>query len=228
MLVTEIDHGLVLAAPTAGYVRTPGLHASDLYGAYYQAYDPKRYNKRDADGNPLPFDDTKMEMGTSFEEVLEPALQERLFSEHEDGDRPGEFAAPHAPDCVHHDTPYDGEHICPECGAGTLFSPDYLFRVADRYILGEFKLTWYSSTGAPHNEKFAKWLTQIKLYLFWLSLVLDERVTKARLWVLFVNDTYKPPTPKLRCWDMTFVWKELVAEHREILRHARKRGLLTS
>lgn len=228
MLVKEIEHGLVLAAPTKGYVRTPGLHASDLYGAYYKAHDPKRYDKRDKDGNALPFDLTKMEMGTSFEEILERALKERLFGNRDDGFRPGEFTAPHIPGCPNEDVDCDGENICEECGAGTLFSPDYLFELASIYVLGEFKCTWYSSKGLPTNEKAAKWLTQIMLYLLWLSLIFGQDIVKCRLYVLFVNDDYKPPTPKLRCWEITFTKRELMQEHKEIMRHARKKGLLVS
>jgi hypothetical protein len=228
VLVKEIDHGLVLAAPTKGYVRTPGLHASDLYGAYYKDHDPKRYDKKDKDGKAVPFDLAKMEMGTSFEEVLEPVLKERLFGERNDGYRPGEFTAPHVPGCPHDGLECDAETVCPECGAGTLFSPDYLFELAGRLILGEFKCTWYSSNGAPTNDKFAKWLTQIKLYLLWLTVILGMDVTKVRLFVLFVNDDYKPPTPKLRAWEITFTKKELMLEHKEIIRHAKKKGLLVA
>lgn len=226
MRIVEIDHGLVLAAPTKGYVRTPGVHASDLYGSYYVDHDPQRYAKKDKDGNATPIDVTKMEVGTSFEEILEPVLKERLFSDRGDGFRPGEFTAPHAPGCPLEDNECEAGVICEECGAGTLFSPDWLFSEKDRYILGELKCTWYSSTGAPTNEKFAKWRTQVMLYMFWLSTILGQDVTKCRLFALFINGDYKPPSPKLRAWEITFTKRELVMEHREIMRHARKKGLL--
>jgi hypothetical protein len=216
--VKEIDHGLTLAAPTAGYVRTPGLHASDLYNAFYKAFDPKRYDKKDSQGNALPFDLAKMELGTSFEEVLEAALITRLF-----GSRPGEFTAPHADNCPNADEPLEGlDAVCQECGAGTLFSPDYLFDIDGDLVLGEFKCTWYSAKGAPFDPKFSKWITQIKLYLYWLGL------TKCRLYVFFVNGDYTPPSPQLRCWELTFTRRELIDEHATILRHARKKGLLVS
>ena len=193
MRVVEIAHGLTLAKPTEGYIRSPGLHASDLYGSFYRSLDPARYDKRDSAGEPTPPDETKMELGTSFEEVLEIALAERLL-----GERPGEFTSPE----------------------GVIYSPDYLFNDPDGLVLGELKLTWYSDRDAPHGEKFAKWLTQIRLYLYWLEL------QRCRLYVLFVNGDYKPPTPRLRCWELTFTPRELADEHQMIMRHARKKGLI--
>lgn len=193
MRVREIEHGLTLATPSVGYVRTPGLHASDLYGAFYRSFDPKRYDKRLEDGSPQPMDTLKLELGTSFEEVLEEALARRLF-----GERPGEFVSPE----------------------GIIFSPDYLFDIDGELVLGEFKLTWYSAKDAPHHEKFEKYFTQIKMYCHWLQL------TKARLYILFVNNDYKPPTPKLRAWELQFSPTELAEETEMVLRHAREQGLL--
>lgn len=81
MRIQEIDHGLDLARPTEGYVRTPGLHMSEIYNSLYSKLDPKRYGNKT--GGP---DSLKMEVGTAFEEVLEEAISRRLL-----GDRPGEF-----------------------------------------------------------------------------------------------------------------------------------------
>lgn len=193
MKITPIAHGLDLAKPTEGYVRTPGLHASDLYGSFYRSFDPARYDKRRGeDGEPLGFDTTKMELGIGFEEVLERTLAERLL-----GARPGEFVSPE----------------------GIIYSPDYLFS-EDDLILGEFKLTWYSSRGAPTDEKFSKWLTQIKLYCHWLE------IRRARLYVLFVNGDYKPPTPALLAWELVFTPRELQDEADMILRHGRSKGMI--
>lgn len=211
MRLKEIAHGLQLAAPTDGYVRTPGLHASDLYNAFYKDFDPKRYDKRDAAGNATPLDLAKMELGTSFEEVLEPALAARLF-----GERPGEFVHHHA-DC---DDSKLGSVWCKQnC---VIYSPDYLFDIDGELVLGEFKCTWYSTRDAPLDPKFAKWWTQIKLYCYWLQL------RRARLYVFFVNGDYKPPSPVLRAWEATFTQRELQDEHDLIIRNARKKGLLAA
>jgi hypothetical protein len=192
----EIAHGLTLARPTEGYVRSAGVHASDLYGAFYRDHDPARYDKKDAKGEAIPMDLTKLEMGTSFEEVLEPAIRLRLF-----GDRPGEFTSPE----------------------GVIYSPDYLFEEPDGdLVLGEFKLTWYSMRGAPTDKKFAKWWSQIKLYCHWLGL------RRARLFVLFVNGDYTPPSPSLRAWEAVFTTQELQDEFDMIARHARRKGLLAA
>lgn len=193
MKITPFEHGLDLGKPTEGYVRTPGLHMSDLYNSLHRTLDPKRYDKRDAKGNPQPMDMTKVETGTSFEEILEATLARRLL-----GDRPGEFTTPE----------------------GIIYSPDYLFFEEDDTILGEFKLTWYSSRNAPFDEKFDKWFTQMKAYLYHLSM------KRARLYVLFVNGNYKPPSPKLLAWNITFTQRELTDNWNMLVRHAKKEGLL--
>jgi hypothetical protein len=209
--IKEFEHGLELAKPSPGYVRTPGLHASDLYGDFYKSLDPARYDKRNSEGVALPFDLAKLELGTTFEEVLEPALAQRLL-----GDRPGEFVTPHADGCTDLHEP-----VC-ACGAGIIYSPDYLFDIDEDggLVLGEFKLTWYSMKDAPFGKKFAKYFTQIKLYCYWLGL------TRARLYIFFVNGDYKPPSPVLRAWQMEFTRQELKDEYDIIARHARKKGLL--
>ncbi len=218
MIVTEIEHGLTLAAATEGYVRTPGVHMSLLYGAYFVATDPKRYGKHLFSNSPQEFDTTKMEMGTSFEEILEPKLIERLIIAQEKGWRPGEYTTRHAEDCVRRSEPViDG--ICCPCGAGVIYSPDFLIMNGE-LTLGEFKCTWYSSRNAPFEDKFAKWICQIALYCYHLD------ITKARLYALFVNDAYKPPTPKLRAWAIEFTRFELEREWLKILRFAQREGLL--
>ena len=126
MRLDQIDHGFIFNAPTEGYVRTPGLHMSDLYSSLYKGLNPKRYDKRDAAGNPLPFDALKSEIGTAFEEALEPLIRSRLIA----AERPGEFATQHADDCVYagNHTPVGGP-VCP-CGAGVIYSPDHFLSTA--------------------------------------------------------------------------------------------------
>ncbi len=196
MRITPFEHGLNLAQPSEGYVRTPGLHMSDIYGSLYKSIDPKRYDKKGKDGKAQPFDLTKMELGTSFEELLEPVIAARIL-----GQRPGEFVTIEPP--------------------GIIYSPDYLFfDLADDTVLGEFKLTWYSSRNAPYDPKFDKWFTQMKSYLYHLEM------ERARLFVLFVNGNYKPPSPELLAWDIRFTQRELKDNWNTMERHAKKVGLL--
>jgi len=167
---------------------------SDLYGELYKQLEPKRFDKRDKDGNPEPFDLTRMELGTSFEEVLEPVLAERLL-----GTRPGEFTT----------------------DEGVIYSPDYLFIDDDgEWVLGEFKLTWMSSRGAPHDAKFNKWTCQMMAYCYHLN------INTARLFAFFVNGDYAPPSPKLLAWEFKFTKKELVTNWNELVRIGRQKGLL--
>lgn len=167
---------------------------SDLYNAFFKDYDPKRYDKRDANGDPTPFDLAKLEVGLTFEEMLEKALAESIL-----GERPGEFTT----------------------DDGVIYSPDYLFYETDEIILGEFKCTWYSSRNAPFDPKFEKWLCQIQCYLYHLNM------RKARLYVLFLNGDYKPPSPQLLAWEMTFTTRELADNWRVVKDHAVRKGLLT-
>lgn len=206
MRIREIAHGLELGKPADGYVRTPGLHASDLYGAFYRDFDPKRYDKKDAAGNATPMDMAKIELGLTFEQELEDllvAMMEAMrvrMAQRMLGERPGEFTSPE----------------------GVIFSPDYLFDIDDELVLGEFKCTFYSTKDAPLDPKFAKWWTQIKLYCHWLG------ITRARLYVMFICGDYKPPSPVLRAWEAVFTRRELQDEFDMIARHARKKGLLTA
>lgn len=218
--LTEFEHGLTLAAPADGYVRSPGLHMSEIYGSLFKERDPDRYDKKDKHGKPIPFDLAKMEMGLRFEEMLETALRKSVF-----GRRPGEYFTEHAADCALRRVVLDHGLTCP-CGAGVAYSPDYLFKVGDEVELGEFKLTWYSSKGAPEiPEKFDKWFVQMKAYCYHLGL------TTARLYVFFVNGTYPkggPPSPELRSWRAEFRERELVSNWLMLVRHANKKGMLNA
>lgn len=216
MKIDEIDHGLILSAPTEGYVRTPGLHMSDIYDSLYKGLNPKRYDKRDpVTGEPLPFDELRMEVGTSFEEVLEPAVRERVVG----AERPGEYATQHQSDCLYAGTRVlVGDPTCP-CGAGVIYSPDH-FLFNGVFRLGEFKVTWMSIRKGLTDPRFDKWFCQIKAYCYHLNTVY------ARLYGLFINGDYKTYTPDLKSWDITFTQKELREEWSLLLRHARKQSML--
>jgi hypothetical protein len=196
MIVKEVEHGLDLAKPSEGYERTPGLHMSSLYNSLYEELEPKRFAKSSKP------DATRMELGTSFEEVLEPALSARLL-----GSRPGEFITT------------DGTDI--------IYTPDHLIfngPEGNKLVLGEFKCTWMSIRNGITDQRFAKWMTQMKLYCHHLE------TPYARLYTLFVNGDYswRGPHggPHVRAWDITFTKRELVDEWNLVLRHARRKGLL--
>lgn len=214
MTVVPIEHGLHLAEPTAGYVRTPGRHASDLYGSLFKTLDPKRFDKRDIFGDPLAFDLARMEFGTSFEEALEPSLAgnataplmemtRQAMARRLLGERPGEFVSPE----------------------GIIYSPDYLFLEPDSSeVLGEFKLTWMSAKDAPTGKQFAKWHCQAGLYCRWLGL------HQVRLFAFFVNGgaakPYHEHSPELLAWEITYTQRELTDNWNAVERHALKEGLL--
>lgn len=207
MIVRPLPHNLTLGQAAEGYIRSPGPHMSDLYGSLYKALDPQRYDKRRKDGTPEPMDMVKVQVGTTFEQLLEEALARVLL-----GERPGEFTTQHDAACT-------GEDTC-ECCAGIVYSPDYLFFDDHETVLGEFKCTWYSMKNAPWDEKFDKWMTQIKSYLYHLKL------TKARLYVLFLNGDYKPPAPQLLAWELQFTERELWENWAMLKRHAREVGMV--
>lgn len=218
MKVVEIEHGLVLAANAPGFVRSPGLHMSELYGSLFKERDPKRYDKKDAKGEDAPFDVTVMEEGMAFEQWLEPQLRSRLF-----GDRPGEFFTQHDRECKEFGRPFAiGMPVC-ACGAGVAYSPDWLFD-EDELVLGEFKRTKYTLRNAPFDPKFDKWMCQMKAYCFHLQ------TNIARLFVLFINGdySYKPPDgdEQIKAWQITFTDQELQRNWLMLLRHGKKKGLI--
>ncbi len=219
MKVTEFDHGLILSAHTAGYVRSTGLHMSDIYNSLYKGIDPKRYDKHDADRNEIPFDLNRMGVGTAFEEALKPALLAQLFS-----DRPGEFFTQHAESCSLYGIPVkDGLILC-ACGAGIAYSPDQLLWDDEGLILGEFKLTWYSSKNAPFEEKFDKWRCQMMAYCYHLQTL------RSVLYPFWVNGAYPrggPPAPVFeKGYRMVFEQRELDRNWRILLKHGWKKGMI--
>lgn len=221
-LVRTFPHELDLMTPTEGYTRTPGLHASEIYNALYRKLNPKRYDLRDKKtGEPLPMPEDRVGFGTRFEEALEPQLKTRY-----DGYRPGELAVQHEPDCVHTGKKVKvGDPLCP-CGAGIIYSPDYLFFHEGLTILGEFKLTWLSSKEFPHDkDRFDKWMTQVKFYARNLRL---NDVWVFTFWVNGGTDfDYRRCQPEFkRAHHLRFSDGECEQTHQRLLRFARKEGLL--
>lgn len=82
MIVTPVKVDLELNLPAPGYVRSEGLHMSQIYNDLYQDLEPKRYVR-----GSLP-DPLRMEAGLALEEMLEEGLKRRLR-----GERPSEFVS---------------------------------------------------------------------------------------------------------------------------------------
>jgi len=220
MKCCEFLHGLDLMVPTEGYERTPGLHASDIYTDMYRRLMPDLYDQRDENGDPKPLPEDRVGFGTRFEEALEPQLRAKW-----NGYRPGEFATQHDAKCVHQRTRVQpGDPVCP-CGAGIIYSPDYLFMVDGATILGEFKLTWYSSKDFPTHRKFAKWHTQVKFYLRNLKM---DTVWVFPFWVNGGTDNiYHRAQPEFkRAYELVYSVHEVEKEHQMLIRHAREYGML--
>ncbi len=174
-------------------VRDPGVHMSEIYNDLYAELEPDRYDKS------KPMNPLYLEVGLAFEEIIEEKLVER-FGRALGGERPGEFFTDEEFDAV------TGELLMPRVA----YNPDLIiYDDEPGAILGEIKLTWMSAKGVPEAEgglfpdKFNKYFTQMKAYAYHLGL------DRGRLIVFFVNGTYKPPVPQLRCWDFRFTAQEL-------------------
>lgn len=221
MTIEPIEHGLILNQPAEGYVRSPGLHMSDIYGALYKGINPKRYDK------PGPPDALAMEYGSAFEEELEESIARNYARRCTGGgDRPGEYAALRSGKIV----PVGTTH-------SVIFSPDHFFYNGVTR-LGEFKSTRMTIASGLSDEKFDKWRTQIKSYAKPLKML------HARLIALFINghgkwqdfeipgvpnfkrpDRLWPSGPLMLAWDMTFTQKELDDEWEMLMRFAVKKGM---
>lgn len=115
----------------SGGNRSDGLHVSEIYKSLMHDLEPKRFK------NDGVFDMEKLELGLSFETMLEIGLQQRLF-----------------PDLVR-----PGEIISDE---GIKMSPDGL--IFDPLTLLEFKATWMSCRDGIEHDKFYVWFVQMKAY----------------------------------------------------------------
>jgi hypothetical protein len=171
-------------------VRSPGVHASDIYGDLYKKLDPKRYDY-DEDANPL-----LLALGTAWEKHFEYLLA----SNGVEVERPAEFLSP--------------ESIA--------YSPDLIiFNGITR--LGEIKYTSMSADDMPEETtnnlppKLDKYLTQMKLYAFWLG------VNDGWLAILF---NHKPWDPQFRMFDIHWLEGELRDNYDMCMNHARAMGLL--
>lgn len=188
-----------------GFVRTAGLHMSDIYGSFYQELEPKKYK-----GDRVPgLMEAYQGAGMALETALEQGLKDRLSI---DSGRPGEL-----------------EHREKGIATPILFSPDLIiFNGVSR--LGEIKLTWMSSREVPREDidsntfpkKFDKYFSQMMAYCHCLQ------TPYARLYGFFVNGTWdrKRMQPEFLGWDIEFSPREIRDEWSMLINHARSVRLL--
>lgn len=207
MRITEIDDPELLAQMGEGGTapRSTGLHLSDVYKVLMKRLQPKRFDKRDAQGNPIPFDTQRVEIGLLFETMLERALAEKFATV-----RPGELFS----------------------DEGIAMSPDGLN--PDAEALEEYKATYMSCRGGLYEivemegreyqvvrDKFIHWFFQIKGYCKWLG------VRKAILRVLWLAGDYsKPITPVFKSYALEFTDQEIEDNWQMLMTVAREEGLL--
>lgn len=179
-------------------VRSPGLHASDIYGDLFKKLEPKRYDIRDKEtGEPEEMNGVLMALGTAWEKHFERLLEWNGIA----AERPTEFM--------------DEE-------TGIAYSPDLLFFI-DEPRLGEIKLTSMSLDGTPTEEancfppKFNKYLAQLKFYARFLNMPL--------LW-LGVVSIREPWKPQFAMWDIECTTQEIEENYRMLMNHARHTGML--
>lgn len=201
MKVIPVEFDLDLTQSRQGYVRSGGLHMSDIYGSLYRELEPERYGRGDIDKGTK---DGYLGVGLAWEETLEEALRTRLSAE---SGRPDEMVEP--------------EH-------GIIYSPDLIiFNHVTR--LGEIKLTWLSSREFPKEPtngfppKAEKYLTQMMAYCRCLE------TPYARLYALFVNGSYDRKQglkPEPRAWDIEFTRREMDENWQTLINHARAKKML--
>jgi hypothetical protein len=204
MKITPVPHGLedILGGNAPDFVRTPGLHMSDLYGSLYKYLEPDRYDTGTS------IDPLRAELGFSLEGMLEDALKKRLTA---DSGRPGEFVEPEY---------------------GIIYSPDMIIfnghtRLGEMKLtwMSSREVPREPSNGFP--PKFDKYFTQMKLY----CRCLETPYARLMALFVNGDYSYRKTKgatagPELLAWDITFTRRELDDEWAMVINHAKQRKLL--
>ena len=142
MKVTPVDHGLDLLK--SDLVRSPGIHASDIFGPLFAELEPKRYDYSGKPPNAL-----LMALGTAWEKQLEFLLEKNGVK----AVRPDEFMSPegiaYSPDLLI----FNGVTRLGEIKYTSQSSKDYPTEVANHL--------------PPKADKYN---AQMMLYAYWLEL----------------------------------------------------------
>jgi hypothetical protein len=141
MIVTPVAHGLDLLK--SDLVRSPGLHASDIYGDLYQQLEPNRYKKDQPLNAPL------MALGTAWEKHLEYLLLINGAKVY----RPGELMSS------------DGIAFSPDL---IMFNGHTRVGEIKLSSMSAESMPVEETNNLP--PKFDKYLAQMKLYAYWLEL----------------------------------------------------------
>jgi hypothetical protein len=125
-------------------IRSPGVHASDIYGALHKELDPKRYDYGDAPPNPL-----LLAIGSAWEKHLEFLMAKNGVMV----ERPTEFMSPEgiafSPDLIF----FNGVTRLGEIKLTSMSAKD---------------MPVEETNSLP--PKMDKYLTQMMLYAYWLGL----------------------------------------------------------
>ena len=172
------------------------MHVSEIYNGLYETLQPSRYTRRTATTDPdaMP---TIVALGLAWEKHLEGCL----LAAGVPASRPGEFLREE----------------------GVAFSPDLLIDNGVTRV-GEIKFTRYKMPDSPegyYDERFAKWVTQMKAYCYAL------KTPYGQLLALHLNGNYKSVRePTLVITDFEFTPQELEREWRLLMNHAQAKGML--
>lgn len=170
MRVTPIDdRELIERLGKSEGERSTGLHLSDVYKALMKRLQPKRFDKRDAAGNPLPFDKRKIEIGLLFENMLEKGLAEKFATV-----RPGEIFSD------------EGIAMTPDGVNPTLMAGEEYKSTSMSCREGIFEIVEIDGVAyhIPH-DKFLHYFIQMKGYAKWMD------VRRFILTILFIYGDYK-------------------------------------
>ena len=209
MIITDHPTPPELRLDYSAVERTPGLHISDIYGAFYRQYQPQRYNKHPkaakwgVTGIMEPdedYDQTLVAMGLAWERQVEISLAAAGYQ----AERPGEFSVE-------------------EGQTRIWFSPDLIINNGVTRG-GEIKLTQYALPAVPdgyRHEKFEKWMSQMKLYGHKLELSLWT------LLALHIRGDYRGiRQPTFKMTNFEFTAKEMADEWSGMMTFARQQRMV--
>ena len=198
MVITPIAHGLTLAAPAPGYVRSPGLHMSQLYGSLFAGLEPERFGGKEGP------DPLRLELGLALEEGLEQSLKDRFKAQ-----RPGEF------------TTEEGIIFTPD---GLMFRDEGM-RLVEIKLTWMSSADMPRTTASSFPSKFDKWVCQMQCYCVKLDTPLARLVA---YFVNGPGSFTKKLGPELLAWDITFTARELKTAWTMVTNNAKHVGLLDS